>query len=490
MYIIGIDGGSQSTKLIMYNIKGEVVCEGKGNLKPLYTPNPDTLEHPDDDIWTSLCEASKNLMSNFDGDVKDIVGIGLGSIRCCRAVLKSDGTLASQILNWQDKRVTAPYVHDNKEAAYVTSMTGYLSNRLTGKFIDTPGNCFGQWPIDFETWDWSEDPKVLEKFNIPREMLFDMQMPGTVVGTVTKEAAEATGFPVGLKVIITTSDKAVEMLGAGAIDEKTAVISLGTYIALMASVGTEIPKGPQSYWAILSSMPNKLIYEGYGIRRGMWTVSWLRDLLGDSLLKNAKEAGLSPEDFLNREASKIPAGSEGLITVLDWLTNPWEPHRRGIMLGFNAQMDYAYMYRSILESIALTLKNNYDNMCDEMKRHSDELIITGGGSNSDLFMQIFADVFNMPTKRNVINGCASLGAAINTAVATGVYESYEEAVEKMVKIKDTFYPIKENADMYQKLNQGVFKDITQYTDVILKKTHAIFNDSKEDEATQKSWSLT
>lgn len=74
-------------------------------------------------------------------------------------------------------------------------------------------------------------------------------------------------------------------------------------------------------------------------------------------------------------------GCNGLMTVLDWLTNPWEPYKRGIMIGFDSSMDYAWIYRSILESVALTLKNNYDNMCNEMNHFAKHVIITGGGSN-------------------------------------------------------------------------------------------------------------
>ena len=53
-YIIGIDGGSQSTKVVMYDLEGNVVCEGKGLLQPMHTPDADTAEHPDDDLWASL----------------------------------------------------------------------------------------------------------------------------------------------------------------------------------------------------------------------------------------------------------------------------------------------------------------------------------------------------------------------------------------------------------------------------------------------------
>ncbi|EFI6468238.1 hypothetical protein V9S89_001697 [Escherichia coli] len=212
-YIIGIDGGSQSTKVVMYDLEGNVVCEGKGLLQPMHTPDADTAEHPDDDLWASLCFAGHDLMSQFAGNKEDIVGIGLGSIRCCRALLKADGTPAAPLISWQDARVTRPYEHTNPDVAYVTSFSGYLTHRLTGEFKDNIANYFGQWPVDYKSWAWSEDAAVMDKFNIPRHMLFDVQMPGTVLGHITPQAALATHFPAGLPVVCTTSDKPVEALG-------------------------------------------------------------------------------------------------------------------------------------------------------------------------------------------------------------------------------------------------------------------------------------
>ncbi|EKG0287796.1 sugar kinase, partial [Escherichia albertii] len=315
--------------------------------------------------------------------------------------------------------------------------SGYLTHRLTGEFKDNIANYFGQWPVDYKTWAWSEDAAVMEKFNIPRQMLFDVQMPGTVLGHITPQAALATHFPARLPVVCTTSDKPVEALGAGLLDDETAVISLGTYIALMM---------------------------------------------------NGKALDLSPEDLLNKKASCVPPGCNGLMTVLDWLTNPWEPYKRGIMIGFDSSMDYAWIYRSILESVALTLKNNYDNMCNEMNHFAKHVIITGGGSNSDLFMQIFADVFNLPARRNAINGCASLGAAINTTVGLGLYPDYATAVDKMVRVKDVFMPVESNAKRYDAMNKGIFKDLTKHTDVILKKSYEVMHGELGNADSIQSWS--
>lgn len=404
-----------------------------------------------------------------------LIGVGIGGIRCCRVLLKKDGTLAQPVISWMDARTAVPYEHTNSEVAYVTSTTGYLSCRLTGEFKDCIGNAFGEWPVDMETWNWSEDEEVIRKYQIPREMLFEAVGPGEILGHVTKAASEKTGLPEGLPVVSVTNDKAVEGLGAGLVNDQTTVISLGTYITLMIQ-GKELPKDPKALWAIISSVPGKYLYESYGIRRGMWTVSWFRDLFGDGLMQEAAKQGLSPEELLNKKAEKVPAGLDGLMTVLDWLANPWELYKKGIMIGFGAHMDEAYMYRSILEGIAYTMKNNCDAMCEELGKPLKEIVISGGGSNSDLFMQIFADIFNVPAKRNVVNESASLGAVINTAVALGEYESYEKAVEEMVEIKDVFMPIEKNAQLYQKLNQRAYKNMANYTDGVLKEIYNVYNE--------------
>lgn len=414
-------------------------------------------------------------MNVYKKESGGLIGVGIGGIRCCRVLLKKDGTLAQPVISWMDARTAVPYEHTNSEVAYVTSTTGYLSCRLTGEFKDCIGNAFGEWPVDMETWNWSEDEEVIRKYQIPREMLFEAVGPGEILGHVTKAASEKTGLPEGLPVVSVTNDKAVEGLGAGLVNDQTAVISLGTYITLMIQ-GKELPKDPKALWAIISSVPGKYLYESYGIRRGMWTVSWFRDLFGDGLMQEAAKQGLSPEELLNKKAEKVPAGSDGLMTVLDWLANPWEPYKKGIMIGFGAHMDEAYMYRSILEGIAYTMKNNCDAMCEELGKPLKEIVISGGGSNSDLFMQIFADIFNVPAKRNVVNESASLGAVINTAVALGEYESYEKAVEEMVEIKDVFMPIEKNAQLYQKLNQRAYKNMANYTDGVLKEIYNVYNE--------------
>ena len=472
-YLMGIDEGSQSAKITIFDIEGNIVCEGKAPLRPYNLPKPGYVEHPDDDWWDAICKASKNCMAKFEGDQKDIVGIGLCTIRCCRAYLKEDGSLAQPALSWMDIRLSQPYTHENPDVKYIVASSGYITHRLTGEKKDTIANYEYGWPVDVDNWKWSDNPEAYKATGMPKEMLFDLVMPGDILGYVTEEAAKATGLPAGVPVVATSNDKAVEGLGTGCMGDSTVCISLGTYTSAMME-GKENLKGTSYAWPKFSCMPNKYLYDSNGIRRGMWTVSWYRDILGEGYAKLAEEKGMSPEEALGLEAEKVSVGSDGLMTVLNWLANVDARYQKGIMIGFDGRHTRGHIYRSILEAVAMTMKGHVSDMCNEVGTTIEKLIITGGGSNSDLFMQIFADVFNIPVVRNEVNGAAGLGSAICAAVAANVYDSFESAVEHMVRIKDTFTPIAENAEIYSKMIP-VYSEITKYTDPILKKSYEIFD---------------
>ena len=472
-YVIGIDGGTQSTKVSIYSLDGKVVCEQKNALSPLYSPDADTAEHPGDDLWDSLKQTGHQVMEKFKGNPEDIIGIGLGSIRCCRAYIKKDGTLAYPILNWMDKRLAKPYPGNIPEFQYISTTTGYLTVRLTGNFCDTAANYEGVYgPFNKETWSWSENPEDYKKYNITRENLFDLVMPGEELGRITREAAEATGFPENCPVIATANDKAAEGLGAGIIDDSSCLISLGTYIGGMVN-GHEFNDSAECYWSNLSAIPKRYLYEGMtGIRRGMWSVSWFKGVLGEPWERLAEEKDTCVEQLLEDEAILVPAGSDGLITVPEFLSPNNIPYRKAFMIGFDGRHKRAHMYRSILEGIAMTMHLSMSDMFEEMGYTPERLIISGGGSKSKLFMQIFADVFGMPTVRNEVTDAAGVGAAICAAVGVGAYDSYEEAVRAMVRINDEFQPDPENTKTYQKVERDVYRTIKTHSDPVNK---AIYN---------------
>lgn len=474
-YIVAIDGGTQSTKVAIFDIFGTEVCSHTVKLREIQLSENERAEHPDDDLWDSLKLACNEMFKKFNGVKKDIIGVGLGSIRCCRALVKENGDLASPVQSWMDLRLSRPYEHEDDSVRYVTTTTGYLTYRLTGETKDTRANYVGPWPIDPMTLDWFEDQEKFDAFTTPREMLFDLVDPSTILGTITEKASEATGIPVGVPVVATANDKAVEGLGAGLVNDGTVLVSLGTYITSMM-VGKDNNSNTVNYWSNPGATKGEYLYESSGIRRGMVTVTWIKELLGSDIEIEAAKRDMTPEGYLNLLASEAPVGCDGLYTVLNWLARPDKLYERGMMIGFNGTHKGPHMFRSILEGIAFTMKNYAQAMCDECGIALSNIIVSGGGSNGELFMQIFADVFGVPARRNVVNGSASMGAAICTALALGVYKDRQEAIEHMVKRRDTFMPIEKSVKLYKEINENVYKHITSYTDELLKKSHAIFEE--------------
>ena len=474
-YVIGVDCGTQSAKVIIYDIAGNAVSRGQQLLQPMSRPRPGVVVHPDDDLWTAISAASRQAMAAFRGDPDDIVSVGICPIRCCKAFLNADGLLTEPVISWMDDRAYRAYVPTNPAVAYATTSSGYITHRFTGEFKDTAANnILLQWPIDQETWQWIKDPALYEQFGFPRGMLFQLQMPGDVVGGVTSAAAASTGIPAGTPVVATANDKAVEMLGAGSLGGAAALVSLGTYIAAMVH-GDEHFAAPTNFWTNFASIPHRYLYESNGVRRGMWTLTWFLDMLGDEVTERALAQGLSREQYIEREAACVPAGSDGLMTVLDWLAPTEQPFRKGSMLGFDARHTRGHMYRSILEAIALTMKTHVDAMCTELGIRLEEIVVAGGGSNSRLFMQIFADVFGIPAARSIDGGGASLGAAICAAAAVGLYPNIETAVEAMTNGRESFAPDPANTVAYRQLNDAVYQHIRSATDPLFQRSYPLFH---------------
>lgn len=427
-YVVAIDGGSQSTKVLIVDENGVVHSSAQRRLKPTESPSPGHVVHPGDDLWDSIVDACHEALAGFTGDRSRIVGVGLCTIRFCRALLDEHGQLVEPVLSWMDARVSRAHVHDPR-VRYVTTSSGYLGHRLTGQFVDTVANLQGVWPVDEENWGWSTDPEAYERTGMMREQLFDLVLPGAPLGTITADAAAATGLPVGLTVYATANDKAVEALGSGLRDEDTVLLSLGTYIAAMTT-GSLVSVEHDDVWVNFASEPHRYLYESGGIRRGMWTVSWWRELLDNG-------TGLT-DDELGRGARAVAPGSDGLFAVLDWLAPGDAPYRRGALIGFDGRQGRFHIYRAILEGIALTMRRHIDAMEEALGRRFEHVIVSGGGSRSDLVMWILAAVLERPVRRNRLTDAAGMGSAICALVGAGVYPDWDAAVAATVYPGETW----------------------------------------------------
>ena len=462
-YVLAVDNGSQSTKVSVVDQAGVVHARAVRPLRPYDTSVAGRVVHPGDDLWDSVAAACREAMAAF-GRPAEIAAVGLCTIRYCRALLDEGGALVEPVMSWMDPRVAGPFdAAADPRVRWVTTSSGYVTHRMTGRLVDTRANYQGAWPIDQASAAWSADPAVYERTGLPRSMLVDLVSPGETLGTVTAEAAEATGVPAGLPVVATANDKAVEALGCGLRSADTLLLSLGTYIASMTVGSSPEPRG-DGYWVNFGAVPGEYLYESGGIRRGMWTVSWLRDLVSGGMPE-----GVRPEEVLDAEAALVPPGSGGLMALLDWLAPPEAPWRRGALLGFDGSQGRGAIHRAVLEGIAMTMARHVEAMERGLGRSFSSVVVSGGGARSEVMMQIVADVLGRPAHRTAVTDAAGLGAAICAAVGAGLHPCFDAAVEAMVRRGEEFRP-GPAAPTYRDLRHH-YDGLTGFTDPLFRSMH-------------------
>jgi xylulokinase len=452
-FVLAIDNGSQSTKVHIVDERGQLHASAQRPLRPHHYPAPGRVVHPDDDLWDSIAATCRQVLRDFGRPASEIAAVGLCTIRFCRALLGDDGRLVEPVLSWMDDRVSKPHVQADPRVTRLCASSGYVTNRLTGRFVDSAAAYQGVWPIDIRAGGWSADPAAYAHTGMSRDQLPELVAPGHVLGTVTAAASRDTGIASGTPVIATANDKAVEALGAGLTDQ-VVLLSLGTYIAAMTAGRLpdtdrhcDPPHHPD-YWINAASMPGQLLFESRGIRRGMWTVSWIRDVLSPVDTADVRN---SRERALDTEADQVAPGADGLVALMDWLAPSEAPYRRGALLGFDGRQGRGHVYRSVLEGIAVEMASNIEAMERALDREPAPVIVTGGGAKSDLMMRIIADVLGRQTQRARIDDAAGLGAAICAMVGARVHDDWQSAISSMVKPGDLFTPDPETHRRYRQV---------------------------------------
>lgn len=466
--VLAVDGGSQSTKVSVVGVDGTVHATGRAPLRPYELGPGGRAVHPDDDLWTSLGVAARQALVGVDP--REVVAVGLCGIRFCRALLDEDDRLAEPVWSWMDERVGRPH-EIAPGTTGLTSAGGYLAVRLTGVRRDSAASLQGPWPVDPTTRRWSSDPEAYRRSGMPREVLPELVDPGGLLGEVTPEAAARTGVPAGLPVYATGNDKAVEALGCGLVDPGTLLLSLGTYVAAMTvgPVGEPPAATDDRCWANDHVVPGRHLLESRGVRRGMWTVSWVRDLVGSALPDRLDDAVVL--DWLEQGALGVPPGCGGLLALPDWLPPAQAPHRRGAFLGLDATHGPHHLYRAVVEGLVLRMRTHVDDLLDASGRPCDRVVVSGGGSRSALVSQVVADVLGVPVERAAVADAAGLGAAICAAVGHGLHADAATAVAAMTRRGTVVEPDTDRVAAYARLHR-VSVEVTDLMDPVLRRLAA------------------
>jgi sugar (pentulose or hexulose) kinase len=336
-------------------------------------------------------------------------------------------------------------------------LSGFLTHRLVGRFVDSVGCQVGYVPFDYKRLRWagSRDWKW-QALPVRPEMLPELVPPGEVLGEITAKAAKATGIPKGLPLVAAAADKACEVLGAGCLDPSVACLSYGTSATINTTHQRYVEAVPMlpPYPA---AVPGAYSLE-VQIHRGFWMVSWFKKEFGLRERRMAEEKGVAPEELFDQLVAQVPPGAMGLVLQPYWSPGVKVPgpEAKGAMIGFGDVHTRAHMYRAILEGLAYGLREGGERSQRRSRVPLTEIRVAGGGSRSDAAMRITADVFGMPASRPHVWEASGLGAAIDAAVGSGLHPDFETAVAEMTHLGDTFDPDPSERAIYDGLYHQVY----------------------------------
>jgi FGGY-family pentulose kinase len=481
-YFMAIDGGTESARAALFSADGTMVASHAVPY-PLHHPHPGWAEQSLDDWWHAISSAIRQTVALSGARKEDIVALS-GDFTCCTVVFLDEAfqPLRPAVI-WMDvrsaeqaRRIAASgypalkyngfgnvsaewmpckalWVKENEpevwaKTRYLGEYNDWFMQRVTGEWAGSIDNVSIRWYYDRDHGGFPRDfyegiglGDALDRF--PSRIL-DL---GQVVGTLRRDVAEELGLQPGIPVGQGGADALVAMIGLGVTTPgKMAFIVGSSHLHLGQSAHSFHGKGMFGAYTD-AVIPGLYVVEGGQISTGS-VVRWFRDSFCGGYTQQARDLGSDAYTLLNEDAAKLPPGSQGLIVLDYWQGNRTphvDPEARGMMWGFTLAHTPAHVFRAIIEGIAYgteTILRTFRQYDYEVR----ELIATGGPTKSKLWMQIHADVSNVPiTLTEAGDSAALLGSAALAAVAAGVYPSAHDAAQAMVRIKSQILP---NADAH------------------------------------------
>ncbi len=492
--LLAIDNGTQSIRALLFDPRGNLLAKTRVVIEPYYSTAPGLAEQDPAVFWNALCQACHELWQLPGVDKSSIAAVAVTTQRATVIDVDKNGKPLRPAIVWLDQRraegvkpvgglwgaafalagasETVAYLQAECEYNWLAInqpeiikkthkhllLSGYLTYMLTGKFVDSVGCQVAYIPFDYKALHWADRFSWRwQAIRMSRDLLPDLVPQGKPLGTITPQAAQATGIPAGLTLIAAAADKACEVLGSGSLEPHVACLSYGT----TATINTTHRK----YIEIIPLLPPYPAAEPglynleLQIYRGFWMVSWFKKEFGLREENLAYQRGVQPEEIFDEIISEIPPGSHGLVLQPYWspgLRHPG-PEARGAIIGFNDVHTRAHLYRAILEGLTYALREGKERTEKRSGHAITELRVAGGGSQSDVAMQITANIFGQPAARPHLYEASGLGAAMIAAVGAGVHPDFETALQEMTRLERVFEPEPHAQRVYDELYNQVYR---------------------------------
>ena len=292
--------------------------------------------------------------------------------------------------------------------------------------------------FDLERCDWSDE--LLALAQLDRAKLPLTLPPGRVIGSVDAGIAAELGLPRGAVIVSGGHDQCCSGVGCGVVEPGRAMYGMGTYICMMPVF--EERREPEVMLKLgLNTEHHAALgrYVSFIYNHGGSMVKWYRDTFTQAEQAGAKASGL---DIYAQLMQEMPAQPSSILALPHWgPTGPPEfvDDSSGVILGLKLETSRGDILKGLIEATTFYLRECLEALPDAGITIEDFRAV-GGGSKSEAWLQIVADVMGRPVVKPQVNEAGVLGAAILAGTGCGVFSSLDEGVGTMVKLERTFYP--------------------------------------------------
>ena len=481
--IIAHDLGTTGNKASLHSDDGKMLQHCTISY-PAHFASGGVAEQNPMDWWNAVGGASKKLLQMANISADQITGIGISGQMMGAIFLDENFNPTRDAIIWADFRAQKQselliekiglekaykklghrlnptysiskvmWVRDNQpdiwaKTKHICIAKDFVNQKLTGRFVTEPSdasstNCFDQIKLNWDT-------EILNAANIPISYFPEIVPSTTVIGGLTKDAADHVGLNAGTPVVAGGGDGPMAALGAGIIEPSDgAYVCMGSssWVAVSTDKPLHDPKMRSMTWNHI--VPNKFSPTAT-MQAGGASLQWMvEDLLPASEKDRYK--------ILLDEAGKVNSSDDGLFFlphILGERSPYWNPSAAGAFIGLGRHHDRSYLVRAVLEGVAFNLLTCIQAFTDNGVPIK-QVDVIGGGAESALWLQIFADIWGVKVRsRSIVEDANSLGAAVTTLVALGKGEF--SMVKELSTITEEFNPTSQS-QKYQKQHK-VFLD--------------------------------
>lgn len=268
-----------------------------------------------------------------------------------------------------------------------------------------------------------------------------------IMGYVDERGAAETGLAIGTPVVGGAADMIASALGAGVVDAGDVLLKFGGAVDILTA--TDVVKPDPRLFLDYHLVPGLYMPNGC-MSTGGSALNWFATTFAGGEKAAADVAGKSIHQHLDGLANQKTAGADG-VTILPYLlgekTPIHDPSARGVIEGLTLSHDIGHLWRALLESYAYAIRHHIEVLAD-MGHEPKRFLVSDGGSQSTVWMQIVADVLNAPVQRLSGHPGSCIGAAWAAAIGVGL-ESDWRSVTRFVTFSDVLKPRTENIPVYE-----------------------------------------